>query len=139
MLDQLIILTNAITSQNIDVEKVMEERLEQKYEFKLAEKISQEVALKKVKLSELVSTIEPIISEAIILIQKLCTLDQLTQEYTDQIEKIDFDLKSSVQSLTSNEESIKLHNEKIKQAQKYRQDIQFAEMKYKDEVNELQD
>src|SRR5271156_4715186 len=68
------VLTDAITEQNIDAEQAMEEQAEKKYQYKLIDKISQEVALNKVNLSELTDQLEPLIAEVITFVQKMCTL-----------------------------------------------------------------
>ena len=48
--EQIVVLTDAITEQGIEADQAMEEQEEKKYQFKLIDKISQEVALNKVKL-----------------------------------------------------------------------------------------
>lgn len=82
IIDQLATLTEHINALDVDVEKRMEEWEEEKIQMKLVGKISQEVAINKVKLSEVITDLETIIHQVIQILYKLCTVDHFTINIT---------------------------------------------------------
>lgn len=138
IIDQLAVLTEAIIHQNVDAKKVIEERAEEKYSYKLTKKISQEVAVNKVKLSELVTQLEPVISELVTLVQKLCTVENFTTEHDAQIAKLNEELKAIAQSLSTKPNTFKMHYDKLVESKWLRLEIQNKEIKIRDDVTELQ-
>lgn len=135
--EQIIVLTDEITDHNIDAKKVMEEQAKKKYQYKLIDKISQAVALNKVKISKLIDQLEPMIAEAITLVQKMCTLEKFTKENSDKLAEIDSNVIESAQSLTSNADNIKVHHDKVIEANRLRQEIWDAETQLRGEITEL--
>lgn len=85
IMDQLATLACKINAPNTEAEKGIEERAKSKIQNKLAEKISQEVAINKVKLSKVITNIQSITQIIIQMLVKLCTVENFTAEISEKI------------------------------------------------------
>lgn len=71
----------------------------EKFENKVIEHIAQHIALNQDELFNKVTTVENSLSKVTVVFVKLCDIDQFTKEIKDKINKIEIDIKDSVQKL----------------------------------------
>lgn len=94
---QLATITDKINAPNTDAEKRIEEWEESKIQNKLVERISIEVALNKVKLSEVITEVKSITQIIFQFLIKLCTSDTFNVEVSEKIKGLEVEIKLSTQ------------------------------------------
>ena len=90
------------------------EKAEKKFDNKLLEHISQQIAIKQVELATFLGNFENSFKNATSLFAKLCDVSGFTKEVKEKLKKIDNDMKASASTFQSNPSSSISHHSKMK-------------------------
>lgn len=88
-------IVDKINELDIDIQQKLMERVERQYDNKVMEKVSAEIDVNMVELSNWANDVEKGISTINSLFRKLCCVLAFTKEIRDQMDKIDVDLQRS--------------------------------------------
>lgn len=112
-MDQLATLTKEINALDVEANKRIEEQVESKIQDKLAKRISQEVVINKVKLSEVITKIQGITQLICQILFKLCTVETFTIKINDKIKQLDNEIKASAQAALTEPQAFSKHILKV--------------------------
>ena len=90
------------------------EKAKKKFDDKVLEHISQQIAIKQVELAKFLGNFENSFKNTASLFAKLCDVSRFTKKIKDKLNKIDNDMQSSASSLQVNPSSSISHHSKMK-------------------------
>ena len=101
-------------NEDSSVQEKLIEKAEKKFDNKVLEHISQQIAIKQVELATFLGNFENSFKNAASLFAKLCDVSRFTKEIKKKLNKIDNDMQSSASSLKSDPSSSISHHSRMK-------------------------
>ena len=118
-------------------EKIIE-KAERKFDNKMLEHISQQIAIKQVELATFLGNFKNSLKNATSLFAKLCDVSRFTKKIKDKFNKIDNDMQSSASSLQVNPSSCISHHSKMKYLVALQAELLREEARIREKLIEIQ-